>query len=247
LRLCNIPGGGLGCGMTASGGKTDLEVVGASYAAALDRIVAQAQGPVLQIGSRASIVDQKIMNWRSRFAGLPFVGLDLEAGSNVDAVADIAGDFRVLRDRLKTFQFATIICSHVLEHVRQPWIAARNIEKLLAAGGLLFIQVPWVQAYHPFPEDYWRFSFSGIQSLFEAVKFDEAFYSGGSSDRIYTLQRAGRPVIGGTDAAVEAELFQVLLEHDENRRFLNHLGKPRLNLSRGYMPVTVVNLIGRKL
>lgn len=224
----------------------ELEIVGASYASAMDRIVTQAKGPVLQIGSRASVVDLKAANWRNRFAALPFVGLDIQAGDNVDVVADIAGEFRTLRDRLKTFQFGTIICSHVLEHVRQPWLAARNIERLLAPGGLLFVQVPWVQAYHPFPEDYWRFSFSGITALFEGIRFGEAFYSGGSSDRIYTVQRGGKPVIGGADAVIEAQLFQVLLSHDENSRLLNDLGKQRLNLSRGYMPVTVVNLIGTK-
>lgn len=232
--------------MTDATPQPDLQVTGSSYAAAMDRVVAQAKGPVLQIGSRASVVDLKAANWRNRFNNLPFVGLDLEAGDNVDVVADIAGEFRTLRERLKTFQFGTIICSHVLEHVRQPWIAARNIERLLAPGGLLFVQVPWVQAYHPFPEDYWRFSFSGIKALFEGIDFREAFYSGGSSDRIYTVQRGGEPVIGGPDAVIEAQLFQVLLSHDENSQFLNDLGKQRLNLSRGYMPVAVVNLIGRK-
>lgn len=232
--------------MTDAKTQPDLQVSGSSYAAAMDRVVAQAKGPVLQIGSRASVVDLKAANWRSRFNNLPFVGLDLEAGDNVDVVADIAGDFRTLRERLKTFQFGTIICAHVLEHVRQPWIAARNIERLLAPGGQLFVQVPWVQAYHPFPEDYWRFSFSGIKALFEGIDFREAFYSGGSSDRIYTVQRGGEPVIGGPDAVIEAQLFQVLLSHDENSQFLNDLGKQRLNLSRGYMPVAVVNLIGRK-
>jgi SAM-dependent methyltransferase len=226
--------------------KPELEVVGSSYAAAMDRIAAQAAGPVLQIGSRASVIDLKAANWRNRLSGLPFTGLDMAPGDNVDVVADVAGDFRLLRDRLQTFQFGTIICAHVLEHVRQPWVAARNIERLLAPGGLLFIQVPWVQAYHPFPEDYWRFSFSGIKSLFEDVDFEDAYYSGGSSDRIYTIRDCGTPVIGGDAAAVEAKLFQVLLSPDENTRFINSLGTAKLSLSRGYMPVMVVNLVGRK-
>lgn len=226
--------------------KPELEVVGSSYAAAMDRIAARAAGPVLQIGSRASVIDLKAANWRNRLSALPFVGLDMVPGDNVDVVADIAGEFRLLRDRLKTFQFGTVICAHVLEHVRQPWIAARNIERLLAPGGLLFIQVPWVQAYHPFPEDYWRFSFAGIRSLFEDIDFEDAYYSGGSSDRIYTVRRRGAPVIGGDGAAIEAKLFQMLLSPEENTRFINDLGGAKLSLSRGYMPVMVINLVGRK-
>jgi hypothetical protein len=224
----------------------DLEIVASSYAAAMDRIASRARGPVLQIGSRASILDTKATNWRRRLASLPFVGLDIAAGDNVDVVGDIAGDLADLRTRLDTAEFGTIICAHVLEHVRQPWCAARNIEQLLMPGGMVFIQVPWVQAYHPFPEDYWRLSFAGVKSLFDRINFDDAFYSGGSSDRIYTLLRKQRPVIGGDMAAIEAELFQVLLGAAENSQFLNSLGKKRLTLSRGYMPVMVVNMIGTK-
>jgi SAM-dependent methyltransferase len=224
----------------------ELEIVQSSYAAALERVVARAKPPVLQIGSRASVLDLKAANWRQRFAGVPFVGLDMAPGDNVDVVADIAGEFRTLRERLKTFQFGTIICAHVLEHVRQPWVAARNIERLLAPGGVLFIQVPWVQAYHPFPEDYWRLSFAGVKSLFEKVNFDDFFYSGGSSDRIYTVLRQGRPESGGNAAAIEAKLFQVLLSPDENHTFINSLSDKKLPLSRGYLPVTVANLVGKK-
>lgn len=232
--------------LSQAANQPDLEVVESSYVAVLDRIAARAKPPVLQIGSRASVLDFKPANWRQRFVGHAFTGLDLEPGDNVDVVADIAGDFRTLRDRLKTFQFGAIICAHVLEHVRQPWVAARNIERLLAPDGMIFIQVPWVQAYHPFPEDYWRFSFAGIKSLFENIKFDDVFYSGGSSDRIYTVMRDGRPQSGSIAAAIEAKLFQVLLSHDENKQFLNSLSEKKLPLSRGYLPVAVVNLIGTK-
>lgn len=224
----------------------DLEIVQSSYAAELDRLTAGARGPVLQIGSRASVLDFKTANWRQRFAGQSFTGLDMVAGDNVDVVADICGEFRLLRERLKTFQFGCILCAHVLEHVKQPWIAARNIERLLAPGGLLFIQVPWVQAYHPFPEDYWRFSFAGIESLFENVRFDDFFYSGGSSDGVYRVLRGGRPQAGSAAGAVEAKLFQVLLSAEENQAFLAARPGPHLPLSRGYLPVTVVNLVGRK-
>lgn len=234
--MCSAPGGP----------PPDLEIVASSYAAAMDRVASRARGPVLQIGSRASVLDTKATNWRRRLASLPFVGLDITAGENVDVVGDIAGDFADLQGRLAKAAFGTIICAHVLEHVRQPWHAARNIEQLLMPGGMVFLQVPWVQAYHPFPEDYWRLSFAGAKSLFDRVDFDDAFYSGGSSDRVYRLLRGQSPVIGGEMGAIESELFQVLLGAAENSRFLNNLGKKRLALSRGYMPVMVVNMIGTK-
>ena len=45
---------------------------------------------------------------------------------------------------------------------------------------------------------------------------------------------------------IEAKLSRLLLPPDENTRFINNLGTAKLNLSRGYMPVMVINLVGRK-
>ncbi|MBI3451540.1 MAG: hypothetical protein HY057_01645 [Rhodospirillales bacterium] len=221
-----------------------IEVVQSPYRSEIDRIVAQGTPPVLQVGARTSVLELKTRNWRSLFAGRPFIGADIEAGDNVDVVADICGDLRGLRQRLGIFQFGTIICAHVFEHLQRPWVAAENIEKLLMPGGLLFVQVPWVQAYHPYPEDYWRFSFAGIRALFRQIDFTDGFYSGGSSDVACRIKsNTAAPVPG----EVESRLFQVLLSAEDNRAFLGGLKDPRMSLSRGYMPVTVVNLVGNKL
>jgi SAM-dependent methyltransferase len=224
----------------------EIEIVQSAYAKALDEIVALGEGPVLQIGAKANAVDHKARNWRARFAGKEFVGADLEPGDNVDAVLDICAPFAEISARLGGRRFATIICAHLLEHLRAPWIAAPTIEALLAPGGLLFIQAPWVQAYHPFPEDYWRFSFAGVAAQFPGVEFVDMFYSGESSDVIYRVLRHGRPEAGPETSWLEARLFQVLLTAEENKGFLGQLKSQRLSLSRGYMPVAVVNLVGRR-
>jgi len=59
------------------------------------------------------------------------------------------------------------ISTSVLEHVRRPWIAAKNMEKTVAHGGYLYISVPWVWDFHEFPGDYWRFSHQTLDVIFE--------------------------------------------------------------------------------
>lgn len=58
-----------------------------------------------------------------------------------------------------------IICCSVLEHVRHPWIFADHLQRLLRPGGQIYIAVPWVWRYHPYPGDYFGFSWRGIEEL----------------------------------------------------------------------------------
>jgi SAM-dependent methyltransferase len=216
------------------------------YAADIDRFVAASSAPVLQIGSRSSVLETKARNWRNLFQNKDFIGLDLFSGDNVDAVGDIAGDLASLRAALGRQEFATILCPHVLEHVAQPWVAAANIAALLAPGGVLLVQVPWVQAYHPFPEDYWRFSFAGIRALFAGLEIVDQFYCGAGSDVVYRVLHDGKPASHPDALVIESQLFQILLSAEANRSFLANLPQPRLALSRGYLPVTMVNAVLRK-
>ena len=226
---------------------TDIEVTQSPYQALLDAVVAAAAEPVLQIGSLASTLDQSPKNWRSRFAGKTFVGMDATAGANVDIVADIAAPPDELRAKLDGRSFGAIICAHVLEHVRQPWLACKNIESLLRPNGVLFVQSPWVQGFHGYPNDYWRFSLAGLQAMFPAIELIDWSYSGGSSDYVYRVVADSKPVTGGLLADIERDLLQIVLSPTANAAFLRGAGRPKINLSRGYMPVCVINLLGRKV
>jgi len=221
------------------------------YKAELDAIATAMPGPVLQIGSRSQVIDQQVSNrktWRDRCGAKGFVGADLEAGDNVDAVFDICWPLERIRTALLVAghqSFGGIVCSHLLEHVKDPFSAARNIAALLAPGGQVFVQVPWVQAFHAFPDDYWRISLSGLEVLFEGLVPRDAFYSGGSSDAAYRIVRDGRADISLKAREAEATLFQVLLPQPASEKLLTQAGK-QIHLSRGYMPVMVVNFLAVK-
>ncbi len=236
--------------MASAGETPSLTLKQSRYRDEIERICASLEGPVCQIGARAQIVDTKALSWRARLQGKGFVGGDREPGDNVDAVFDVCDDIARIRSALEPALGGTalrgIVCAHLLEHLPRPWIAAGNIVSLLAPGGLVFVQVPWVQAFHAFPDDYWRMSLSGVAALFPGLDLVDAFWSGGSSDVSYRIVRDGRPVFGLEARTLEAHLFQVLLTAEDNRRFLAGLAERRLYLSRGYMPAMVVNYLGRK-
>lgn len=129
---------------------------------------------ILEVGSK--VVDTESpkhrQNYRMLFPSMNVVGLDQEPGDGVDLVGDITtGD--VLGDE----QFGGIICCSVLEHCQNPWKAADVLVKHLKPGGLLYISVPWIWRYHPYPDDYWRMSVSGVQLLFPSIRWERIAYA----------------------------------------------------------------------
>ena len=219
------------------------------YQDELDRLAATMEGPALQIGSRQQVIDQQGVagrkTWRDRLIGRDLTGADLEDGDNVDAVCDITWPLERIRAALPHEQYRTIICAHVLEHVRNPFDAARNLTDLLAPGGTLFIQVPWVQGFHAFPDDFWRISVNGLGVLFPDLRPLDTFTSGGSSDVAYRLTRGGLTAFDIEARQAEAQLFQVLLPHQTNTRMLSQM-KGTQYLSRGYMPAMIITWTARK-
>jgi len=59
-----------------------------------------------------------------------------------------------------------VICKTVLEHVKCPQLVVDEIHRILKSNGRLYINAPFIYAYHAPPgkfEDYWRFTHSGLR------------------------------------------------------------------------------------
>lgn len=119
---------------------------------------------VIEIGSRIGKND-----WRRHFKGKQYTGVDFEPGEGVDFVADITKPIALKAD--------FVLCCNVLEHVADPWAAARTITDMLDHGGTLYISTPWVWRYHPYPDDYWRFTYTAIRLLFPDISWTTQQYS----------------------------------------------------------------------
>src|SRR4051812_26505315 len=106
---------------------------------------------------------------RERFdAKFRYFGLDLEPADDERVLSgDICADDFV--DRYPQFRetFDAVYSNNVFEHLRRPWVAARNILALLKPGGSCVTIAPFALRYHESPQDYFRYTHTGLVALFE--------------------------------------------------------------------------------
>lgn len=128
-------------------------------------------GKGLNIGAGKTKIDSRIKNMEI----LPETGIDY-----VGSVEDIPIDSN---------EFDIIICQEVLEHVKNPWKAVQEIQRVLKKDGLAYIQLPFTIGFHPCPNDYWRFSKEGIEELVRSsnMKIIDSGITVGSATGFYRI------------------------------------------------------------
>lgn len=184
----------------------------------LTKMIPEVTGPILEIGSKDY---GSTSSFREAYPGNPYIGVDMAPGKNVDAVVDLVEGIGPLPEN----HFVLAVCCSVLEHVPQPWRMAENITRVMAKGGRLYMSVPWVWRYHPYPDDYFRFSFRGVAALFPGFDWATPYYS----------------------TNVEGELIEIgeqNLQADNKMAKLADIGQGRA--ARKYLPYLMVNMIGTK-
>lgn len=122
---------------------------------------------VLEIGSRVHLAEAWWIINRDLARG-EWLGIDMQAGPNVDLVANVHN----LPEGWAGY-FSGVLCSEVLEHVARPWLAVRSIRSVMAEGGWAIFTVPACFPQHNFPDDYYRFTESGIRILLEDAGFTD--------------------------------------------------------------------------
>ncbi|KRD71445.1 methyltransferase domain-containing protein [Lysobacter sp. Root96] len=121
---------------------------------------------VLEVGSR--IHDPAAWWCTNRdLAQGRWTGVDMQPGAGVDMVADIHALPAEWSGR-----FSGVLCSEVLEHVARPWLALPELRRVLQPGGLLVLTTLFAFPEHGYPDDYYRYSRSGLQLLLADAGFD---------------------------------------------------------------------------
>lgn len=87
----------------------------------------------------------------------------------------------------KDNSFDAVVSVAVLEHVRDPFICAQEISRVLKPGGELYCSVPFLQPYHGYPHHYFNATHQGIQRLFEDELDIWSVSSEGAGHPIFTL------------------------------------------------------------
>jgi len=182
----------------------------------LKKFIPMVSGPILEIGSKDYGNTSSFRDW---FQKNEYIGIDMEAGKNVDFVMDLTQN----TGNLKGDYFSLCICCSVLEHVRKPWVMAENLTKLVRERGYLFMSVPWIWGYHPYPDDYYRFSWRGIIQLFPDFEWTNIYYS----------------------SKIQNEFFEITKSEVDIDNKLS-IKKRTFKGKRRYLPCLMVNMMGTK-
>jgi SAM-dependent methyltransferase len=135
-------------------------------------------GLVLDIGS----ADQWIA--RHLASDATYVGLDYPPTGRTlyGARPQVFGDAGQLPFRDGSFD--VVVCLEVLEHVREPDQALRELARVLRPGGRAFVSMPFLYPVHDAPHDYQRWTESGWRRSANAVGLEvEALRRRGSALR----------------------------------------------------------------
>lgn len=98
---------------------------------------------------------------------------------------DILGVGEVLPFADETFD--AVISIAVLEHVKDPFLCASEIVRVLKRGGTLISCIPFLQPYHGYPHHYYNMTHQGHENLYEKeidIKSVQVF---DSTSPIYSL------------------------------------------------------------
>lgn len=181
----------------------------------LQRFAPPLVGAILEIGSKDY---GSTIPFRKHLKHTEYVGLDMAAGAGVDVVGDLSKGTCNLPEN----HFSLVICCSVLEHVERPWVMAENITRLTKTDGYLYISVPWVWRYHAYPDDFFRFSWRGVETLFPGFSWSDRYYS----------------------TTVEGEFVEIT---EKTKNMDNRMAEV-LNLGNGqarkYLPYFMVNMLG---
>lgn len=90
-----------------------------------------------------------------------YTAMDMQQLPGIDVVGD------VIRPPFKDASFDTVLCTQVLEHVKEPWTMVENIARILRPGGTAILTTPFMYPFHADPHDYFRYTEEGIRHLFE--------------------------------------------------------------------------------
>jgi SAM-dependent methyltransferase len=182
------------------------------------------KGPFCHVGSlinKDDVPEDMVSRWRKMFRKIDpkeFTGIDLFPGPNVDVVADLCDPNFEGKHPDLIGKFGTVFCYALLEHVKNPFDAAKTINRLIAPGGHLYYGGPWTWGYHAYPGDYFRISFDGLEVLFPELEWRQRWY-------MSTKKNVGLEL----DPRREKRLFR-LHNVDGLSSVLTDIGLPYLNL-----------------
>ena len=94
-----------------------------------------------------------------RFKSIKWINVNIDAESRPQIIADVC------RAPLESGCAETVLCTEVLEHIKDPAPCLKEAWMLLCPGGVLILSVPFLFPIHADPFDYQRLTPQGLRFL----------------------------------------------------------------------------------
>ncbi len=123
--------------------------------------------------------------------------------------------------------FDAVISSAVLEHVKDPFLCAKEISRVLKPNGDLMCCVPFLQPVHGYPHHYYNMTYQGLRNLFDATMTIESVEVYGSVLPIWSLSWILNSWIEGLDGKTREEFLDMKVSE--------LAGSPQQHLNRAFV------------
>ncbi len=110
------------------------------------------------------------------------VQVDIDPDRKPDLVMSIEN-----MDKFDENSVDAIFCMEVLEHVSNPFLAVKEIERVLKPDGIFIGSTPFLFPLHDEPYDFFRYTKYGIRNLFKNFKEEQLLERNTYYDAIYVL------------------------------------------------------------
>ncbi len=164
--------------------------------------VNNAGGRLLDIGGRnRSSIDSSAV-----YTGVERTVLDILPGDNVTVV----GDAHAMASLFPPGHFDAIFSVSVFEHLMMPWAVVVQMNRVLKTGGCALIATHQALGMHDMPWDFWRFSDTAWDALFNAHTGFEILERGMNTEQ-FIIPFLYRPDKAFAERAAGYELSAVLV------------------------------------
>ena len=90
-----------------------------------------------------------------------YIRLDIKP---IPGITDVVGDALALP--FEAARFDCVLASDVMEHLADPFLFAREVDRVLNPGGTVILTVPFMFHQHGDPHDFWRPTSQALAELF---------------------------------------------------------------------------------
>jgi SAM-dependent methyltransferase len=133
--------------------------------------------------------------------------------------------------------FDMVLAAQVIEHTINPWKFCQELQRVVKVGGLLQIEAPQTFPYHAEPYDFFRFTFTGMRSLFPKCEVVKAEITEGNAAMVavtisnYLINSSSKRVVRSSWLFVTRILFGWLKYLDKLQPVLN---RRTVSMPKGY-------------